>query len=115
MESGAGGAAIRRLVSLWLTLLGAYWLTRAGASALLWGRVDGGFPAALELAVVPALQALALGWATREQKEGERESGALRAGAKVEERRRTRQAGLGGAGAAGPAGEADGADGEGSG
>jgi hypothetical protein len=56
---------MKRLLHLWLALFGAYWLTRAGASALLWGRVEGGFPAAFELVVVPMMQALALAWLTR--------------------------------------------------
>lgn len=57
---------MRRVVSLWLALLAAYWLTRAGASALLFGRVDHGFPALVELLAIPAVQALALAWATRQ-------------------------------------------------
>jgi len=57
---------MRRLVSLWLTLLAAYWLTRAGASSLFFGRVDQGYPALVELLAIPALQALALAWATRQ-------------------------------------------------
>jgi len=57
---------MRRLVSLWLTLLAAYWLTRAGASSLFFGRVEQGYPALVELLAIPALQALALAWATRQ-------------------------------------------------
>jgi hypothetical protein len=56
---------MRRVVSLWLTLLAAYWLTRAGASSLFFGRVDQDAPALVELLAIPALQALALAWATR--------------------------------------------------
>jgi len=56
---------MRRLVNLWLALLAAYWLTRAAVSSLLFGRVDQGFSALLELIAVPALQALAVGWFTR--------------------------------------------------
>jgi len=57
---------MRRVVNLWLALLGAYWLTRAGASSLLFGRVDHDYPALLDLLAIPALQALALSWATRQ-------------------------------------------------
>ena len=57
---------MRRVFSLWLTLLAAYWLARAGASALFFGRVDQDTPALVELLAVPALQALALAWATRQ-------------------------------------------------
>src|ERR1700692_4140579 len=57
---------MRRLVSLWLALLAACWLTRAAASSLLLGRVDQGYGALLELLAIPALQALALGWLTRQ-------------------------------------------------
>jgi hypothetical protein len=57
---------MRRVVDLWLALLGAYWLTRAGASALWFGRVDQSYPALVELLVIPALQAAALTWATRQ-------------------------------------------------
>jgi len=57
---------MRRVVNLWLALLGAYWLTRAGASSLLFGRVDHGYPALLDLLAIPALQAVALAWATRQ-------------------------------------------------
>lgn len=56
---------MRRVVKLWLALLGAYWLTRAGVSALLFGRVDQGYPALVELLAIPAVQALALAWASR--------------------------------------------------
>jgi len=57
---------MRRVVNLWLALLAAYWLTRAAASSLLFGRVDRGFPALVDLLAIPALQALALAWATRQ-------------------------------------------------
>lgn len=57
---------MRRVVNLWLALLGAYWLTRAGASSLLFGRVDHDYPALLDLLAIPALQAVALAWATRQ-------------------------------------------------
>jgi len=57
---------MRRVVNLWLALLGAYWLMRAGASSLLFGRVDHGYPALFDLLAIPALQAVALAWATRQ-------------------------------------------------
>ncbi len=57
---------MRRLVSLWLTLLAAFWLTRAVASSLLFGRIDQGHGTLVELLAIPALQALALGWLTRQ-------------------------------------------------
>jgi hypothetical protein len=57
---------MRRVVNLWLALLGAYWLTRAGASSLLFGRIDHDYPALLDLLAIPALQAVALAWATRQ-------------------------------------------------
>jgi hypothetical protein len=57
---------MRRVVNLWLALLAAYWLMRTAASSLLFGRVDQGFPALIELLAIPALQAMALAWATRQ-------------------------------------------------
>jgi hypothetical protein len=57
---------MRRVVNLWLALLAAYWLMRAAASSLLFGRVDQGYPALVELLAIPALQAMALAWATRQ-------------------------------------------------
>ena len=57
---------MRRVVNLWLALLAAYWLTRAGASSLLFGRVAQGYPALVELLAIPALQAVAIAWATRQ-------------------------------------------------
>ncbi|HYL04422.1 MAG TPA: hypothetical protein VE075_00175 [Thermoanaerobaculia bacterium] len=57
---------MRRVVNLWLALLAAYWLVRAAASSLLFGRVDHGYPALVELLAIPALQAIALAWATRQ-------------------------------------------------
>jgi hypothetical protein len=57
---------MRRLVSLWLTLLAAFWLTRAVASWLLFGRIDQDYGTLVELLAIPALQALALGWLTRQ-------------------------------------------------
>src|SRR5260370_34488592 len=60
------GGGMKRVVNLWLALLAAYWLTRAGASSLLFGRVERGYPALVDLLAIPALQALALAWATRQ-------------------------------------------------
>ena len=57
---------MRRVVNLWLALLAVYWLMRAATSSLLFGRVDQGYPALAELLAIPALQAMALAWATRE-------------------------------------------------
>jgi len=57
---------MRRVVNLWLALLGAYWLTRAGASSLLFGRIDHDYPALVDLLAIPALQAVVLAWATRQ-------------------------------------------------
>jgi hypothetical protein len=54
-----------RLLALWLTLLAAFWLTRAASSALLFGVVDRGYGEAFQLVAVPALQALLVAWATR--------------------------------------------------
>jgi hypothetical protein len=56
---------MRRMIKLWLALLAAFWLTRAVVGALVEGRVEQGFPAQLELFAIPALQAMALAWATR--------------------------------------------------
>jgi len=58
---------MKRVVNLWLALLAAYWLIRAAASSLLFGRVDNGYPALVELLAIPALQAMALAWATRQR------------------------------------------------
>jgi hypothetical protein len=58
---------MRRVVNLWLALLAAYWLIRAAASSLLFGRVDQGYPALVELLAIPALQAIVLAWATRQR------------------------------------------------
>jgi hypothetical protein len=57
---------VRRLVSVWLALFAAFWLTRAAVSSLLLGRVDQGYPAWAELLLIPAVQAIALAWATRQ-------------------------------------------------
>ena len=54
-----------RLLALWLTLLGAFWLTRATASAVLFGNADRSYEGIFLLVTVPALQALLVAWATR--------------------------------------------------
>lgn len=54
-----------RLLALWLTLLAAFWLTRAASSALLFGTAVGGYGEAFQLVTVPALQAMLVAWATR--------------------------------------------------
>jgi hypothetical protein len=56
---------MKRLLTIWLALVAAFWLTRAASSALLFGRADLGFEATLQLVAIPALQAVVLGWATR--------------------------------------------------
>ncbi|HKI03077.1 MAG TPA: hypothetical protein VKK31_13965 [Thermoanaerobaculia bacterium] len=54
-----------RLLTLWLTLLAAFWLTRTAVSAVLFQRVDQGLGAWAELLIVPLLQAAVVGWLTR--------------------------------------------------
>lgn len=54
-----------RLLALWLTLLAAFWLTRAASSALLFGNAGRGLGEVFLLVTVPALQALLVAWATR--------------------------------------------------
>ncbi|HET9229372.1 MAG TPA: hypothetical protein VFR31_22015 [Thermoanaerobaculia bacterium] len=54
-----------RLLALWLTLLAAFWLTRAGASAVIFGNADRTYEGVIQLVTVPALQALLVAWATR--------------------------------------------------
>jgi hypothetical protein len=56
---------MRRLVHVWLALLAAFWLTRAAVSLVVFQRADRGWGALLELAAIPALQAVALAWLTR--------------------------------------------------
>ena len=56
---------MKRLLALWLTLLGAFWLTREAASALIFQRADQGSGALAELLIVPALQAAIVGWLSR--------------------------------------------------
>ena len=54
-----------RLLAIWLTLLAAFWLTRALASAVVFGNADRGYEGLFLLVTVPALQALLVAWATR--------------------------------------------------
>lgn len=56
---------MKRLLILWLTLLGSFWLTRAAISALLFQHVDRGAEAVVPLMVIPLLQTLVVGWLTR--------------------------------------------------
>jgi hypothetical protein len=65
---------MKRLLLLWLTLLGSFWLTRAVVSALLFQHVDRGAEAFVPLVVIPLLQTLVVGWLTRPP--GERGVGA---------------------------------------
>lgn len=54
-----------RLLAIWLTLLASLWLTRALASALLFGNADRTWEGFFQLVTVPVLQALLVAWATR--------------------------------------------------
>ena len=57
---------MKRFLTLWLILLGAFWLTRAVVSALLFQRVaDRGGEALFLLIAVPLLQTALVGWLTR--------------------------------------------------
>ena len=57
---------MKQLLTLWLTLLGAFWLTRAVVSALFFQSVaDRGGEALFLLIAVPILQAALVGWLTR--------------------------------------------------
>jgi hypothetical protein len=56
---------MQRFLTLWLTLLGAGWLTRAAVSALLFERAGNGPAMLLQVFAVPLLQAALLAWATR--------------------------------------------------
>jgi hypothetical protein len=58
-------APMKRLLTLWLTLLAAFWFTRAAVSALLFQRADRGPEALFEVVTLPVLQTLILGWTTR--------------------------------------------------
>jgi hypothetical protein len=56
---------MKRLLALWLTLLGALWLSRELTSALLFQRVDQGPATWAELLIVPAVQTAVIGWLMR--------------------------------------------------
>jgi hypothetical protein len=56
---------MKRLAILWLTLLGACWLTQAVVSAVCFQRAIRGTAALVLLAVVPLAQALVIEWMTR--------------------------------------------------
>ncbi|MFP5285754.1 MAG: hypothetical protein ACLGI9_08450 [Thermoanaerobaculia bacterium] len=55
-----------RLLAIWLTLLAAFWLTRALASAVIFGNADRGYEGLFLLVTVPALQALLVRTALRQ-------------------------------------------------
>jgi hypothetical protein len=58
--------AMKRFLTLWLTLLGAFWLTRAVVSALFFQQTaDRGGEALFLLIAVPVLQTALVGWLTR--------------------------------------------------
>ncbi len=59
---------VKRFLAIWLTLLGAFWLTREVTSALLFQRVEQGAGPLAELLIVPALQAAVICWLTRARK-----------------------------------------------
>jgi len=59
---------MKRLLALWLTLLGAFWLTREAASAFFFERLDRGLEPWVELLIVPALQTAVIAWLTRDRK-----------------------------------------------
>ncbi len=61
---------MRRLLYLWLALLGAYWAATAAISTIVAGRIDRGEIAVLSMVAVPIAQALSLGWFTRERRRG---------------------------------------------
>lgn len=54
-----------RLLAIWLTLLAAFWLTRALASAVLFGTADRSYEGMVQLVIVPAFQTLLVVWLTR--------------------------------------------------
>lgn len=56
---------MKRLLTLWLTLLAALWLTRTAVSALLFQQAGRGFGATFLLVTVPVMQTLLVGWVTR--------------------------------------------------
>ena len=60
-----GGSAMQRFLTLWLTLLAAFWLTRAAVSALLFERAGVERAGLVQVVAVPLLQAALLVWTTR--------------------------------------------------
>jgi len=56
---------MKRFLTLWLTLLGAGWLTRALVSAMLFERAGGGPALLTEVFAVTLVQEGLLTWATR--------------------------------------------------
>ncbi len=65
MRSKVSFQSMSRLLALWLTLLAAFWLTRALTSAVIFGNADRSYEGIFLLVTVPALQALLVAWATR--------------------------------------------------
>ncbi|HXU43889.1 MAG TPA: hypothetical protein VN783_00070 [Thermoanaerobaculia bacterium] len=63
---------MRRLLYLWLSLLGAYFLATAALSALAGNPIDRSDAGILCLVAIPVAQAIALGWATRGPRSGRR-------------------------------------------
>jgi hypothetical protein len=61
--------ALRHVLALWLTLLGAYWAARAAVLALVFQEGDVGPAAVLRLALIPLLQTAAVAWVTRDRPE----------------------------------------------
>ncbi|MEP7011011.1 MAG: hypothetical protein ABJC13_11870 [Acidobacteriota bacterium] len=61
---------MRRLLYLWLALLGAYWAATATLSTIALGRIDQGEISILAMVAIPIVQALALGWLTRAPRRG---------------------------------------------
>lgn len=67
---------MKRFLTLWLIVLGAFWLTRAVVSALLFQRVaDQGGEALFLLIAVPLLQTVLVGWLTRPKRPKDEEVG----------------------------------------
>lgn len=54
-----------RLLAIWLTLLAAFWLTRALTSAAIFGSSDRSYEGVFLIVTVPAFQALLVAWAVR--------------------------------------------------
>lgn len=65
MRRKVSSGPMSRLLALWLTLLAAFWLTRALTSAVFFGNADRSYEGLFQLVTVPALQALLVAWATR--------------------------------------------------